>query len=87
MNQLDVCAHLSDLTNLYHDKLVYFGVPLFVIPHLESRQTGRGGGKMRADEVSLSLTQFPRLGGVVQLESGKISITVMKKKQRYLRIT
>ena len=71
MNQLDVCAHLSNLTNLYHDKFVYFRVPLFVIPHLGRRTAG----KMRVGEIKSSLTRFPRLGGVGQVE---ISIKVRK---------
>ena len=41
MDQLDVCTHLSNLADLHHHKFVYFGVPLFVVPHLGSRQTGR----------------------------------------------
>ena len=53
MNQLDVCTHLSNLADLHHDKFVYFGVPLFVVPHLESQPTGRIAGKLEDEVKSL----------------------------------
>ena len=46
MNQLDVCAHLGDLANLHHDKVVHFGVPLFVKSHLGSRPAVGMAGKL-----------------------------------------
>ena len=46
MNQLDVCAHLSNLADLHHDELVYFGIPLFVVPHFGWPPTGRTAGKL-----------------------------------------
>ena len=54
MNQLDVCPHLSNLADLHHDKLVYFGVPLLIIPHLGSRPTGRVTGKSEGRRLSKS---------------------------------
>lgn len=64
MNQLDVCTHLRDLADLHHDKLVYFGIPLFVIPHLGSRPTGRIAGKLEGMRLTTSLTRFPRVEAV-----------------------
>lgn len=74
MNQFDVCTHLSNLANLHHDKLIYFGVPLFVIPHLGSRPTVKMVGKIGGMR-SIGLTRFPRVEAVVQVEGGDISIT------------
>ena len=74
MDQLDVCTHLRNLANLHHDKLVYFRVPLFVIPHIGSRPTVRIAGKLDGMR-SISLTRFPRVEAGAPAENVDISIT------------
>lgn len=73
MNQLDVCTHLSDLANLHHDKLVYFRIPLFVIPHLEFATSGEGSGKIGGMGLNKS-DSVPTAWSIVESNVGHISI-------------
>ena len=50
-DQLHVGTHLSDLTHLYHDKLVYFWIFLLIVPHLGLLVRGKGKGRDRKSRL------------------------------------